>query len=33
VKIYKQLEAEQHIAQESVGHRRNKVENQKIPGI
>jgi hypothetical protein len=28
----KQLEAEQHIAQWSVGHRRNKRGNQKIPG-
>jgi hypothetical protein len=28
-----QLEAEQHIAQQSVGQRRNKRGNQKVPGI
>jgi hypothetical protein len=27
------LEAEQHIAQLSVGHIRNKEGNQKVPGI
>jgi hypothetical protein len=31
-KICKLLEAEQHIAQQSVGHRRNKRGNQKLPG-
>jgi hypothetical protein len=32
-KICKQLEVEQHIAQWSVGHRRNKGGNQKVPGV
>jgi hypothetical protein len=29
----KQLEAKQHMAQQSVGHRTNKRGNQKVPGI
>jgi hypothetical protein len=32
-KMPKELEAEQHIAQQSVGHKRNKKGNQKVPGI
>jgi hypothetical protein len=32
-KIHKQLEAEQYIDQQTVGHRRNKGRNQKVPGI
>jgi hypothetical protein len=32
-KILEKLEAEQHISQWSVGHRRNKGGNQKVPGI
>jgi hypothetical protein len=32
-KMLKQLEAEEHIAEQSVGLRRNKGENQKVAGI